>query len=138
MIPYDSAATTKGGRFLGLAAAFLAVAVHFTALRAVGAYMGGEPSTLFAVFILPAVITLWILPPARRHGLIRWPVLWLLFYTSTVPVAVLIVGETWVLHRFFVREFPGQHKWAKDDSAATVTDEVHDSKAAAKKSRSKP
>lgn len=128
---FNGAIPGKGGRFLGLSAAFLAVAVHFTALRAVGAYMGGEPSTLFAVFILPAVITLWVLPPARRHGLIRWPVLWLLFYTSTVPVAVLIVGETWILHRFFAVEFPGQHRWAKTDEQAD--DEKPQTKA--KKSR---
>lgn len=125
---FNGATTAKGGRFLGLSAAFLATALHFTALRAVGAYMGGEPSTLFAVFILPAVITLWVLPPARRHGLIRWPVLWILFYTSTIPFAVLIVGQTWVLHRFFFVEFPGQHKWAR---------KADDEKPDAKKTRAK-
>lgn len=105
--------TTRPSRFQGLSIAFLAVAIHYAAIRAAVGYMGSDPSTILALVVLPAVITLWVLPPARRHGLHRWPVLWFLYATSPFPVVILVVGETWILHRFFAVDFPGQSKWAR-------------------------
>lgn len=113
--------TSKPGLFLGICVAFLVVAVHYAAIRATGTYLGADPSTVLAVSVLPAVITLWILPPARKHGLLRWPVLWFLYMTSAFPVVVLVVGETWILYRFFAVDFPGQHKWATHDEAPAKT-----------------
>lgn len=95
---------------------FLAFA-HTAAAARVSTYGGGEGDTL-AVLILPAVFTAICIPQARRHGWLRWASMLALSYIvlPEFAAATVAVAETWILHRFWVVEYPDNHasRWVKN------------------------
>lgn len=60
---------------------------------------------LIALLCVPALVTMLFVPPARSRGLHRWPVAWVLGFTSMYPLPVLIAAQVWVVWRFWVIEY---------------------------------
>lgn len=60
---------------------------------------------LVTLLAVPAAITMAFVPEARTTGLYRWPVAWALGFTSTLPILVLVLAQTWVLSRFWLVEY---------------------------------
>lgn len=84
----------------------LAATIHVVLVMAVIGATGGESSaTLLALAVAP-ILTAVFVPHSRRHGWHRW--LALLGLTLVVMpdlyLPVLLVADTWILHRFWVVE----------------------------------
>ncbi|MDN5894594.1 MAG: hypothetical protein L0H93_11275 [Nocardioides sp.] len=94
---------------------FLAFA-HTAAAARVSTYGGGGDALV--VLILPAIVTAALIPQARRRGWVRWVSVWVLSYIVMPEFAAptVAVAETWILHRFWVVEFPDNHasRWLKN------------------------
>lgn len=90
---------------LGWGLAALAAFAHGAAMLYLAAYSVAFAGFL-AALVAPAVVTVIVLPEARKSGWHRWAATWALTLTSAegfTPL-VLLVAETWVLRQFWVVE----------------------------------
>jgi len=102
----DEGVRPKGRGVLGWLGCLVVAAVHIGFVIQV-AQRGDEFTTLLTLLV-PAIVTAVCIRPARRHGWHRWLALVMLAY-MTIPAyaaIVMLVGETWAIHRFWCVDYP--------------------------------
>lgn len=106
----DSATATSPDKgrptwlFLLLAGLITALTGAYTT-AAVMAPVSVDSFALLTLLTVPALVTMVFVPEARSRGIYRWPVAWILGFTSMYPLPVLILAQSWVLIRFWLVEY---------------------------------
>lgn len=89
-------------------AAFTLALAHAVSLGAVAMALS-DPMLTLAWTMLPAWLTIALLPGARATGYHRWLVVLVLSVVVSNPVLGILTvtaGHTWILHRFWFVEYP--------------------------------
>jgi hypothetical protein len=99
----DSLSTTPFGYLWRTCVAGAAMALFTPAIFFVPA-AADNTTVVLALLCIPALLTMIFVPRARTQHLYRWPIVWLLGFTSQLAWSTLIVAQTWVLIRFWYVE----------------------------------
>lgn len=86
-----------------VALAVVASAAYTTSI--IFAPFAPDTGSVLALLTVPAIATMIFVPQARSRGLHRWPVAWLIGFTSIYPLPMLIAAQAWVLASFWVFEY---------------------------------